>query len=145
MYNFIDKDDIYHLVVSRTPMAFSRTLANNFKENNIPISREQFSILVVLWNKEGCHQQFLAEQTYRDKPGITRLLDNLEKSGMVRRVSDPKDRRSKLVYLTQKGRDLEESVTRVANNTIEKAVKDISQEDMVKLKELLNKIYNNLN
>lgn len=144
MFSFIDKYDIYNLITSRTPISFSRLLTLKFKEHNIPISKEQFSILVLLWKEEGCSQQYLAEQTSRDKPGITRLLDLLEKEEIAYRKIDPNDRRSNLIYLTEKGKKLEGCVTEVVQEVILEATRNISEKDAEKLKEILEKIFNNI-
>lgn len=144
MFSFIDRYDIFNLITSRTPISFSRLLTLKFKEEKIPITKEQFSILVLLWKEEGCSQQYLAEQTFRDKPGITRLLDLLEKEEIAYRKSDPNDRRSNLIYLTEKGKKLESRVTEVVQEVILDATRNVSKEDAEKLKEILEKIFNNI-
>ena len=40
---------------------------------------EQWSVLYQLWKEDGKSQQELCNATFRDKPSITRLIDNLEK------------------------------------------------------------------
>lgn len=144
MDSFINQEDIYNLIISRTPMAMNRDLSANLKANDIPITREQFSILVILWKGDGCPQQYLADKTYRDKPGITRLIDNLEKEALVRRKSDPKDRRSNLIYLTDKGKELEGRVTEIVQESIDKALQGIDKSDAIALKRILGRIYENL-
>ena len=46
----------------------------------------------------------LAEHLHCVKSNITQLTDRLESEGTVRRVSDPEDRRSTLMELTESGR-----------------------------------------
>lgn len=144
MFTFLEQEDIYHLIINRTAMAMSRAISAHFRQRNIPITKEQFSILVVLWKQDGCTQQHLATQTFRDKPGVTRLIDNLEKEKLVVRKSSSKDRRSNLIFLTEKGRSLEEEVVKSVKETIKRAVVGISEEDASKLKEILGRVYNNL-
>lgn len=144
MDSFINQEDIYHLIMNRTPTAMGRDFNVNLKAHNIPITREQLSILAVLWKDEGCSQQHLADRTYRDKPGITRLIDNLEKENLVKRKPDPKDRRSNLIYLTKKGREMESKVTQIIQQSIDKALQGIDKEDALTLKRILDRIYKNL-
>lgn len=144
MFTFIDQDDIYHLINGRTPMALSRALGAYFKQQNIPITKEQFSILVVLWKKDGYSQQLLSELTFRDKPGITRLIDNLEREKLVIRKPDPFDRRSNLIFLTEKGKNLEKEVTEAVKKVIQKASQGLSEEDGENLKRILGIVYENL-
>lgn len=144
MYSFIDQDDIYNLIISRTPMALSRALNSNFKRKGIPISKEQFSILTILWKQDGCSQQFLSERTYRDKPGVTRLIDTLEREKLLYRKADPYDRRSNLIYLTEKGKEIENSVVEAVKETISLATQGLSEEDALNLKRILGIVFKNL-
>lgn len=144
MYSFIDQDDIYNLIIGRTPMALARAFNVNFRKKGIPISREQFSILTILWKEDGCSQQFLSEKTYRDKPGVTRLIDTLEREKLLYRKPDPYDRRSNLIYLTEKGREIEPSVVEVVKETIATATKGLSEADAMNLKRILDIVFKNL-
>src|SRR5690554_1603067 len=89
----LSNENKYNLLTGRIPLLLNRFLVKKFKDNNIYLTREQWSILAVLWKNDGCSQQVLAEATYRDKPSITRLIDNLEKEGYVERKADKNDRR----------------------------------------------------
>ncbi|WP_183477169.1 MarR family transcriptional regulator [Mesonia hippocampi] len=71
------------------------------------ISKEHWSILAILWEKNGCSQQYLAQKSFRDRPSISRLIDKMEKDGLVERRNDKNDRRLKLIFLTSAGKSLE--------------------------------------
>lgn len=96
MLTLINKKDLSHLLSSRTPSALNRAIQYNFKKKGINLTQEQSTIMGVLWNEDGLPQQALADATYRDKPSTTRIIDNLEKEGMVKRIPSPTDRRSNL-------------------------------------------------
>src|SRR5690606_5505499 len=140
----ISKEDNYHLITGRTTLLLNRYLSQRFKEAGIPISREQWSILAVLWIKDGCSQQQIANQTDRDKPSTTRLIDSLEKEGYLERRSDPKDKRINLVYLTEKGKSLEIKVTPIVYQTLEEATKGIDAHTIKTIKKAFNTVYDNL-
>lgn len=144
MLSFLEQQDIHNLIAGRTSMALSRAFNAGFRKNGIPISKEQFSILVILWKKDGFSQQYLAEHTFRDKPGITRLIDTLEREELVFRKADPHDRRSNLIFLTQKGRDLEAEVTASVKETLAIAAKGLTEEDARNLKRILDMVYENI-
>jgi DNA-binding MarR family transcriptional regulator len=55
----------------------------------------------------------LARLTSQHKQYVGRLVDELEALGHVRRRPDPRDRRSKLVVLTQRGRDVQRQADRI--------------------------------
>lgn len=146
MQTLLTTTDYYNLLSARTLDTFSKMLSRRFRENNISLTNEQCSILTVLWKEEdGCSQQVLADKTYRDKPSITRLVDNLEKDKWVERRAHPTDRRQNLIYLTAKGKKIENKVFDIIQETIDIGVKGIDEKDVVKFKETFEKIYNNFN
>jgi len=140
----INSEDIYNLLTGRTPIMVSRYLSHNLKQAKIELTREQWSVMAVLWKQDGCSQQVLAEETNRDKPGITRLVDILEKEGYISRRPAEKDKRLNLIFLTAKGKAIEQHVNEVVHATIAAATAGISTEEIEALKKLFNHIYNNL-
>ncbi len=93
-------------------------VSHNFAKAGFDVTCEQWSVLVHLGKKNGQSQQQLAEFTCKDKTTITRLIDNMEKHNLVVRVPDKSDKRQKLIYLTKKGRDLQEKLTKVIQKTL---------------------------
>lgn len=54
--------------------------------------------------KETCHSQIaIAERVGLDKTTLTYLLDDLEREGLIKRTTDPNDRRSRHISLTAEG------------------------------------------
>lgn len=140
----IKNQDIIPLLTGRTPQNINRLLSYFLKKSNIPLTREQWSIMAVLWKNDGCPQQILADATDRDRPGITRLVDNLEKENMVERKPDPNDRRTNLIFLTKKGREIENSVIQALNDTIEIATKGMQDEDLHVMRKAFDQINQNI-
>ncbi len=85
-------------------------MQKKFREHNIDLTYEMHQIMACLWRKDGINQQELADLTLKDKASMTYLIDNLSKRGLVRRMESATDRRSKLIYLTPKGRQLGKKV-----------------------------------
>lgn len=85
-------------------------MQKKFKANNIDLTYEMHQIMAVLWRKDGINQQELAGLTLKDKASVTFLIDNLTKRELLKRTEDPADRRSKLIYLTPKGKQLGKKV-----------------------------------
>lgn len=100
--------------------------------------------MAVLWRNDGCTQQAIADATYRDRPGTTRLLDNLQKDGFIERKADKSDRRTNLIYLTQKGKSIEKAVVNALNKTIDVATKGISDQKINTLREIFEQINKNI-
>ena len=79
-----------------------------------------------LWKQDGLSQQELCNATFRDKPSITRLVDNLEKLQLVKRVASEEDRRINLIYLTKTGLKLQEQSMELAENTLNEALDGVA-------------------
>ena len=104
----IDTQALFALLSGKISTAINRKLYRNFRKMNIDITPEQWTVLYYLWSKDGVTQQELCNTTFKDKPSMTRLIDNLEKQGLVTRSSDARDRRINIIRLTEKGSGLEE-------------------------------------
>ena len=85
-------------------------LQKKFRENNISLTFEMYQIMASLWKEDCIKQQELADRTLKDKASLTCLIDNLTKRKLVTRSEDPADRRSKLISLTEKGKNLGKEV-----------------------------------
>ncbi len=59
---------------------------------------------------DGMRQTDLAAQLDIEAPSLVRLLDTLEHAGLVTRREDKEDRRSKIVQLTEAGRQTYETI-----------------------------------
>jgi len=143
--NQFKKGELYSFITGKASTAVARRLQKNFKEAGIEITIEQWSVLYHLWKEEGQSQQQLCDATYRDKPSITRLVDNLEKSKLVKRVASKNDRRSNLIFLTKEGKILEQKTMEVANITLNEALSGVTNGQVEMAKEVLQMVYNNLN
>ena len=69
----------------------------------------QFNILMILkeHGSAGLSQQELSEHLIVTKSNVVGLIDRLERSGYVKRMSHPSDRRFNQIVLTPMGRKLE--------------------------------------
>lgn len=142
--NQFKRGELYSFITGKTSTAIARRLQKNFKQSGIDITIEQWSVLYHLWKEDGQSQQQLCEATFRDKPSITRLVDNLEKSKLVKRVASKNDRRSNLIFLTKNGKDLEQKTTEVANQTLNESLEGVTHGQIEIAKEVLQMVYDNL-
>lgn len=132
-------------LVSTVARTFSVQLGKRFQQAGIDITTEQWHILMSLWNRDGQYQYELANCQDKDRASITRLIDNMEKRNLVVRIPSKTDRRTKLVYLTSKGRSLQDVLMQLVDQTIAVAVKGIDNEQVEQTKSVLKAIRKNLN
>lgn len=119
-------------------------LNQKFKTNDYPVTFEQWTILLHLWEEDGVSQQELCSKTKKDNPSVCRLIDNMMKRGLVNRVPHPTDRRTNLIYLTDKGRDLEDKTKIEGFTNVLQATSGINQDDLEICINVLEQIIKNL-
>ncbi|MGB6068833.1 MAG: MarR family transcriptional regulator [Desulfomonilaceae bacterium] len=131
-------------VICQTSTCLKAGLHRAFQSEGYDITPEQWTVLSSLWEAEGVHQSLLAEKTAKDRHNIARILNLLEKSGLVRRQPDREDLRRHKVYLTDAGRALKPELVRVSIGYLQKAFAGVTQEDVNTLMNILRRILNNL-
>ncbi|MBS1731459.1 MAG: MarR family transcriptional regulator [Bacteroidetes bacterium] len=142
--NYFQKGDLYSIINGLANTAITRRLQKNFKDAGLEITIEQWSVLYHLWDQNGLSQQELCNLTYRDKPSVTRLIDNLEKQKLVKRVASKKDRRKNIVTLTEHAMSLQKITFELANKTLDEALSGIKKADILIVKNVLHKVFSNL-
>lgn len=90
-------------------------------------------------------QKELADICILDVTTMSRALDKLEQSGLLKRSTNPQCRRSWLISLTEEGNSLADKVIEIFNMTDEIFINNLSETEIATLIALLNKIENNLN
>ncbi len=142
--NQFKKSELYSFITGKASTAIARRLQKNFKQYGVDVTIEQWSVLYHLWKEDGQSQQQLCDATFRDKPSITRLVDNLEKLNLVKRTSSKTDRRINKICLTPEAVKLQEKSMEVANQTLNEALTGVTNGQIEIAKEVLQKVYENL-
>ena len=129
--------------IGKTAKLMSFCIGDQFIENNIKLSKEQWLLLKKLHEKNGQIQNDLAFITDRSKTSLTRLISTMEKKGLVYRVGCEADRRVNRVYYTEKGRDIFAQAEPVFLEVIEKLTENLSEEQVKLTIESLKQIIKN--
>jgi DNA-binding MarR family transcriptional regulator len=131
-------DDCINFLLSKTQqIVFQQFKASLAKYDVTPV---QYGVLKCLWCQDGQNPSQIAGSLFLDTSTVTGILDRMENKGMIKRIADPKDRRSIKVVLTEQGRQLEEPVTKVIDEENKKVLCALNEEERVKLMEYLNRI-----
>lgn len=139
-----DPEQSLFFLIKRTSKAFREKLNQNFAKAGHDVTSEQWRILRCLWQKDGQRQQDLANVVNKDKTCITRIIDSMEKRDLVVRIPDRLDRRQNLIYLTNKGKKLQEDLMQIFINTSIDAQKSIDPDQLSIFRKVLEEVYNNL-
>lgn len=142
--NQFKKGELYSFITGKASTAIARRLQKKFNIASLNLTIEQWSVLYHLWKQDGISQQELCNASFRDKPSITRLVDNLEKLQLVRRVASDSDRRMNMIFLTKQGQKLQEQSMDLAEETLNEALEGIAADHVNLCKEILQKVYDNL-
>lgn len=129
-------------VVNRTANNLATALARALCPYDV--TPQQWAVLLVLWEEEGQSQQQIAERTFRDPPGTARIVDRLQRKGLVVRVPDPADRRVQRIHLTDQGRDVQKKLVPLARQVLERGLQGISEEDLAVVLRTLKRVDSNL-
>lgn len=106
------------------------------------LTSSQFRILMLLYISPSCsiRQVDIEEMFSMTNPTVTGLIHNLEKNGLVERVENPKDKRSKLLALTEYAESKRVEFIALADNIEMEMTKGLSEEETDILSELLMKV-----
>lgn len=140
---YVLQESIGYRIANTGRLVINR-LNKNFKDNDYPVTHDQWSIMIRLWEEDGMTQQQLARLTGKDQPSVSRLINNLVKRGLVKRVQHPVDGRTNLIFLTSEGKKMQIGLIKQAQKTIEQISEGIPKDDLDVFLRVLDKINNNL-
>jgi MarR family 2-MHQ and catechol resistance regulon transcriptional repressor len=106
------------------------------------LSLAQYNLLVILYNEPTHRLQMseIGERMSVTRTNITKLVDCLERSGLVRRADCPGDRRVVLAELTERGEALVRKVLPQHFESIRRLWNDMDAEECLQLTHLLLKL-----
>jgi len=90
----------------------------------------QYFVFNALWMGDGISVGELGERVFLDSSTLTGIIDRMERSGYVERRPNPEDRRSVLVFLTAKARELGPRILEFADELDAALRQPFSQEEM---------------
>lgn len=137
-------EDSLGRLISMVYLALKNRLKKNFAQTGCEVTAEQWRVLVNVWFFEGITQSGLGNLLMQEKTGVARMLGGLEKRGLISRVPDKRDKRSKRVYLTETGKSLQKDMLEQATEIISRAEAGIDRGDIDICKKVLREIFENL-
>lgn len=105
--------------------AFQKKTRSEFKE----LSKNQPMVIKIIGMEGEIMPSTIGDYTGMDRSSLTRMIDDLEKKGMVFRKNDPEDRRKVLVSLTDKGLEC----YNYFNEIVDELLKIVDEEDINEL------------
>ena len=131
-------------IIAKTGGYIARTNNRMIRESGLSLSFDTSILIHWLSFNPGVAQHELRFCMARDKARIARVIDSLEKKGLIRREIDKEDRRIKRVHLTGKGRALDARLSAIRQRVQDMATSGVSPEDIHHCRQTLEKIIHNL-
>lgn len=129
-------------------MIASALLDDRFEKliSKFGITGSQYNVLRILRGvyPDGHPRCEISMRMIRKAPDITRLIDRLEKQGLVKRDRSDTDRRMSITRITEKGLRAVEEITPHLHQEHKKITKDLTQAQCGELSNLLEKLYRNM-
>ena len=105
------------------------------------VGTAEIDLIHALRHHPGCTQAALAELLHADKAAIARRTKNLEAKGYLVRKASPNDRRSQLLYPTEKAESLKSSKTEIEAEFYEYLTSALPADEAAAFAATLHKLY----
>jgi DNA-binding MarR family transcriptional regulator len=109
--------------------------------SNYGISYAEYECLHFVRHHPGTNQENLCEWLNIDKAAIARMVANLEEKGYLRREHGERDRRTKLLYVTEKDNDIKKTTEDAEIRFYNWLIADLDPEELGIFFKVLHQIY----
>ncbi|WP_040954945.1 MarR family winged helix-turn-helix transcriptional regulator [Virgibacillus sp. SK37] len=119
-----------------------KAYARQFRHVDLHIGQE--TALCQLWMEDGLNQSQLRDKMGCEASTLSNMLRKLEQDEFIYRKQDEIDARSTRVFLTEKGKQLKEPISRVWEDQQQKMLNGILPEELLFMRRLLKQMEANL-
>ena len=102
----------------------------------------QFAILLNVYKRGPFAQKDILFITNGDEASATRIVEKMEKKGLIKREIDKQDKRKKLLFATHEGEQLLERVIPYADKANQDTIQSLTPKEQTTLRNILKKIAN---
>jgi MarR family transcriptional regulator, organic hydroperoxide resistance regulator len=131
-------------LLSRATWAMNNAVNRLLRESgHADISVAYFAVLQALWENDRLSITDLGEKAQLEKSTMTSLIDRMEGAGLVRREDHPTDRRAYQIWLTSRGREIEQKLDEVVSRAYKHLTRGIAEEDLQKSIKICKRLIQN--
>lgn len=105
------------------------------------VGTAEIDLIHALRHNSGCTQAKLAEILHADKAAVARRTKNLEAKGFLTREDDPNDRRSQLLYPTEKAETMKSSKAEIEASFYGYITSVLTKDEAETFAKLLDRLY----
>ena len=131
---------IHHIISRKVDAAVINSI-----DDNLTVSQAYVIDFIYMEGKQkDIFQKDLEKEFDLKRSSISLMLNNMEKSGLIKRVPVAEDARLKKIVLTEKAIMLNENISNAINSVENKLSENITLEEINVFYKVLDKIRNNL-
>lgn len=124
--------------------AYRKFAQSNIRKIDRSLTIDQSLLIDKLMQNPHITQKELAKSIFKDVASVTRMIELLVKSGFIIRKTNPENRRQNILIATKKSKDIFKKLSSTVTKNRAEALKNISEKDLQKCKQTLNKILKNI-
>ena len=121
-------------------LAVTRDLDARLEGMEVARGTGKITALFLIDRHPGIRPSVIAAASMKDRSAMARILDDMEKNGLIRREPDPEDGRVQALHLTEKGAKVSREVQAIVRQSRD-FFHDISEEEYAQVIDLLRGLY----
>ncbi|MGN6165915.1 MAG: MarR family winged helix-turn-helix transcriptional regulator [Ginsengibacter sp.] len=136
-------DRVIFYSLDKTIKTYRQFAQKRFVEEGLDITIDQWLVLNAIAERPDISQLEIAEKVFKDAASITRIIDLLIKKKYLQRETHNSDRRRFSLGLTEDGKGLIKNISKVVKQNRAKALRGITEKELVQMKQTLTQIIDN--
>lgn len=131
--------DITERKITKIAREAEKLVLHTLREDGVGTA--EIDLIHALRHNPGCTQAQLAEMLHADKAAVARRTKNLETKGYLIRKDDPNDKRSRLLFPTERAEALKSSKAEIEASFYEFLTSTLTDDEAQTFSLLLDRLY----
>lgn len=137
-------EDVLFYTIDKSIKSYRQFAQKRIKEAGFSITIDQWLILKNIQQNPEVNQHELSRKVFKDSASVTRIIDILVKTNLLKRETNEQDRRKNFLRVTEKGSDILSGVQHIVLQNRAQALKGIELKELEALKKNLQQIIKNV-
>jgi len=130
-------------LLERTTRIAKLSFTKAFKKLGVDITPEQWIVLDKLDANKEMSQKEIGNESFKNAPTISRIIDNLVRKGYVSRVSEENDRRKTSISLTTEGKNLVDQCRKEVDDLRDLSWNNLTDQDYQIFNRIIDQVFEN--
>jgi len=129
-------------LLSRVSVLTNHLWVRQLRDHGLNIGRWQ--VLNVLYTYDGSRIGTIADLSGGEQPAVSRVIDQMERDGLVKRRPSLNDSRAVEVWITQRGREIYTELMPEAKAFVARMLRTLSDAESEQMTDLLERLFSDL-